>query len=104
MMTKIHVLECTVECVLKELERTGYRRSTIHELKKGFARLLKVAMIMQTDTLSCELAERFVKDSAHTRNGQYCIRVKSCTSLAQKCSENTKKGAVLIGNHAGRAT
>lgn len=61
-----------VERVLKELESMGYRQSSIHELKKGFVRLLKAAAVMQTDTLSCELAERFLNDYAHTRTGQHC--------------------------------
>lgn len=58
-MRKETTLEGYVERVLEELERTGYCQSTIHIFKKVYARLLKVAAIMQTDTLSCALADRF---------------------------------------------
>lgn len=86
-------LEVHVECVMKELERTGYRPSTVHRIKKIFARLLKAAAIMQTDTLSCELAERFVNDSAHSRTGQYCdSRKKLHKSCIRMLTEYEERG------------
>ncbi|WP_410514434.1 hypothetical protein PaeBR_08595 [Paenibacillus sp. BR2-3] len=44
-------LESMVEDVLKELTRSGYCQSTIRNYKKVYARLLKSAAILRTDTL-----------------------------------------------------
>lgn len=65
-------LKRNIDCVLEELSKIGYCRSTIHNYKKVYERLLKSADRMQTDTLSHDLAEYFERDSAHTRTGQFC--------------------------------
>jgi len=82
MMGNQTTLEGEVAHVLEELKRTGYRSSTIHNFEKVYRRLFKLAAIMQSETLSYALADRFINDSAHTRTGQYC---HSRTSLHKCC-------------------
>lgn len=94
-MGKKTSLEGDVEQVLKELERTGYCSSTIHFYVKVYRRLFKLAKIMQADTLSQVLAERFVNDSAHSRTGQYChSRSKLHKACIRMLREYEEKGCL----------
>jgi integrase len=94
-MEKKITLDSSVEKILKELGKAGYCQSTIHSFKKVYDRLLKAAANMGTDTLSQELVEHFVNDSAHTRTGQYC-HTRKClhTSCIRKLREYEEKGYV----------
>ncbi len=65
-------LEDMVAQVLEALKHTGYCPSTIRNFKKVYGRLLKLAAVLHTDTLTQALTDRFVADSVHTRTGQYC--------------------------------
>lgn len=94
-MAKKTTLKISVERVLEALEKAGYCQSTIHSFKKVYERLLKYAAIMGTDSLSRELVEYFVNDSAHTRTGQYCHSRKCLhTSCIRKLREYEEKGYV----------
>lgn len=90
-MEKKTTLEGNVANVLEELKRTGYCPSTIHIFEKVYQRLFKLAAIMQTETLSPALADRFVNDSAHTTTGQYCHSRKklhkSCVRMLREYEE-----------------
>jgi site-specific recombinase XerD len=90
-MKKKTALEISVEQVLGELGKAGYCQSTIRNFKKVYERLLKLATIMQTDTLSDFLADHFANDSAHTRTGQYCHSRKklhkSCIKMLREYEE-----------------
>lgn len=94
-MVKKTTLKSSVEKVLEELGKAGYCPSTIHGFKKVYERLLKSAAIMGTETLSHDLVEHFVNDSAHTRTGQYCHSRKCLhTSCIRKLREYEEKGYV----------
>lgn len=85
------ILAGNVANVMEELKRTGYCPSTIHIFENVYGRLFKLAAIMQTETLSHALADRFVDDSAHTRTGQYCHSRKklhkSCIRMLREYEE-----------------
>lgn len=81
-MGKKTALEGNVAHVLEELKRTGYCPSTVHNFEKVYERMFKLAAIMQTETLSHALADRFVNDSEHTKTGQYCHSRKN---LHRRC-------------------
>jgi site-specific recombinase XerD len=94
-MAKKTTLESSVEKVLEALGKAGYCQSTVHSFKKVYERLLKSAALMGTDTLSHELVEHFVNDSAHTRTGQYChSRKRLHTSCIRKLREYEERGYV----------
>lgn len=92
-MAKKTTLESSVEKILEELGNAGYCPSTVQLFKKVYERLLKSAAIMRVDTLSDELVEHFVNDTAHRRTGQYChSRKKLHTSCIRKIREYEEKG------------
>ncbi len=94
-MERKTTLEDNVIHVLDELKRTGYCSSTIHNFKKVYERLFKLAAIMQTETLNQTLADRFANDSAHTRTGQYChTRNKLHRSCIRMLREYEEKGCL----------
>ena len=95
MMGNQTTLEGEVAHVLEELKRTGYCLSTIHIFEKVYRRLFKLAAILRTETLSLDLADRFVNDSAHTRTGQYChSRKRLHKSCIRMLRESEEKGCL----------
>ncbi|MFT9497465.1 tyrosine-type recombinase/integrase [Anaerosolibacter sp.] len=92
-MAKKKTLESSVEKILVELGNAGYCPSTVEQFKKVYERLLKSAALMKVDTLSNELVEHFVNDTAHRRTGQYChSRKKLHASCIRKMREFEEKG------------
>lgn len=88
-------LKSSIVCVLEELNRIGYCRSTIRNYEKVYERLLKSVAKMRTDTLSCDLFEYFENDSAHTRTGLYCHSRKKLHKVCiRMLKEYEEKGCV----------
>lgn len=94
-MKKKTTLEISVDNVLDELSKTGYCQSTIHSFKKVYDRLLRAASTMKENTLTHELADHFINDSAHRRTEQYCHSRKNLhSSCIRKLREYEERGCL----------